>query len=109
MELPVRWKRQDPDSSDIYTGVRISTVKLRRLSALGQTKLRRLSRGGRTLSSLSSPGHLAAAPPGSPLSPYQEFPPLFPMAALGICAAMGLRGNVDQVPLFGSGLWSLLQ
>lgn len=108
MELPVRWKRQDPDSSDTHTGVRISTVKSWRLSALGQTKLRRLSRGGKTLSSLSSPGYLAAAPPCS-LSPYQEFPPLFPMAALGICAAMGLRGNVDQVPLFGSGLWSLLQ
>ena len=40
---------------------------------------------------------------------YQEFSPLFPMAALGIGAAMGLRSNVDQVPLLWSGLWSLLQ
>lgn len=39
---------------------------------------------------------------------YQEFSPLLPMAALGIGAAVGLRGNVDQIPLFRSGLWSLL-
>lgn len=31
------------------------------------------------------------------------------MAALGIRAAMGFCGNMDQVPLFRSGLWSLLQ
>lgn len=48
-------------------------------------------------------------PSPSSLSPYQEFPPLLPVAALGIRAAMGLGGNMDQVPLFGSGLWSLLQ
>lgn len=31
------------------------------------------------------------------------------MATLGIGAAMGLRRNMDQIPLFRSGLWSLLQ
>lgn len=53
---------------------------------------------------------LVKALPAAPASTiYQEFPLLLPVAALGVGAAVRLRGDVDQLPLLRGWLRPVLK
>lgn len=91
MERPTGWDRQAPESKGTLQAQKTRTAE--RYGAPWSTSRRESQASALSLRMLS----------------YQEFSPLLPMATLGIGAAMGLRRNMDQIPLFRSGLWSLLQ
>lgn len=43
------------------------------------------------------------------ISSYQEFALLFPLGALSIGVSVGLRHQLDQLPLVPRGLWTVLE
>lgn len=43
------------------------------------------------------------------ISSYQEFALLFPLGALSIGVSVGLRHQLDQLPLVPGGLWTVLE